>query len=125
MFLFAIPAGAMVDIVDKRRFLLVGEACNTAVACAFAALVWLHLVTPTRLLIFSFLVAAANAFTAPAWQAVVPLLVPKSELPQAVAANSVGFNVSRAVGPALGWRAPRRFRGRRRPSWPTPSAIWE
>jgi MFS family permease len=102
MFLFAIPAGAMVDIVDKRRFLLVGEACNTAVACAFAALVWLHLVTPTRLLLFSFLVAAANAFTAPAWQAVLPLLVPKSELPQAVAANSVGFNVSRAVGPALG-----------------------
>jgi predicted MFS family arabinose efflux permease len=102
MFLFAIPAGAMVDIVDKRRFLLVGEICNTAIACVFAALVWFHLVTSAGLLLFSFLVAAANALTAPAWQAVVTLLVPKSDLPQAVAANSVGINASRAVGPALG-----------------------
>ena len=87
MFLFAIPAGAMVDIVDKRRFLLVGEICNTAIACVFAALVWFHLVTSAGLLLFSFLVAAANALTAPAWQAVVTLLVPKSDLPQAVAAT--------------------------------------
>ena len=101
MFLFAIPAGAIVDIVDKRRFLIVGETCNTAIACVFAALVWFDLVTPGRLLVFSFLVAAANAFTAPAWQAVVSLLVPKSDLPRAVAANSAGVNVSRAVGPAL------------------------
>jgi MFS family permease len=80
----------------------VGEICNTAIACVFAALVWFHLVTSAGLLLFSFLVAAANALTAPAWQAVVTLLVPKSDLPQAVAANSVGINASRAVGPALG-----------------------
>jgi MFS family permease len=102
MFLFAIPAGAMVDIVDKREFLLMGEISITAISSVFAALVWFHLVTPAGLLFFSFLVAAASALTAPAWQAVVSLLVPKSELPQGVAANSVGINVSRAVGPALG-----------------------
>jgi predicted MFS family arabinose efflux permease len=102
MFLFAIPAGALVDIVDRRLFLIIGESAVTLTAIAFAALVWLHFITPVTLLVFSFIVTAASAMTAPAWQAVVPLLVPKSDLPAAIAANSVGINVSRAVGPALG-----------------------
>ena len=102
MFLFAIPAGALVDIVDRRLFLIVGETAVTVTSTAFAVLVWLHLITPTSLLLFTFLVTVASAVTAPAWQAVVPQLVPKPELPSAIAANSVGINVSRAVGPALG-----------------------
>jgi MFS family permease len=102
MFLFAIPAGALVDIVDRRLFLIIGETAVTVTSAAFAALVWLHLITPWSLLVFSFLVTVASAVTAPAWQAVVPQLVPKPELPSAIAANSVGINVSRAVGPALG-----------------------
>ena len=83
-------------------FLIVGETAVTVTSTAFAALVWLHLITPGSLLWFSFLVTVASAVTAPAWQAVVPQLVPKAELPGAIAANSVGINVSRAVGPALG-----------------------
>ena len=102
MFLFAIPAGALVDIVDRRLFLIVGESAVTVTSTAFAALVWFHMITPTSLLVFSFIVTAASAMTAPAWQAVVPQLVPKPDLPTAIAANSVGINVSRAVGPALG-----------------------
>jgi len=102
MFLFAIPAGALIDIVDQRRFLICGEVAVTITSTAFAALVWLHLVTPIGLLLFSFIVTVGSAITYPAWQAVVPRLVPKPELPAAVAANSVGINVSRAVGPALG-----------------------
>jgi MFS family permease len=102
MFLFAIPAGALADIVNQRRFLIVGESTITAVSAAFAALVWLHLITPASLLLFSFVVAVGSAMTAPAWQAVVGKLVPKADLPSAVAANSVGVNVSRAIGPALG-----------------------
>ena len=102
MFLFAIPAGALVDIVDRRLFLIIGESAVTLTSTAFAALVWLHFITPVTLLVFSFIVTAASAMTAPAWQAVVPQLVPKSDLPAAIAANSVGINVSRAVGPALG-----------------------
>jgi predicted MFS family arabinose efflux permease len=102
MFLFAIPAGALVDMVDQRRFLLIGESAITITSIAFAALVWLHLVTPVSLLIFSFVVTVGSALLAPAWQAVVAQLVPKEELTAAVAANSVGINVSRAVGPALG-----------------------
>jgi predicted MFS family arabinose efflux permease len=102
MFLFAIPAGALADIVNQRRFLIVGESTITVVSTAFAALVWLHLITPVSLLLFSFVVTVGSAMTAPAWQAVVAKLVPKPDLPSAVAANSVGINVSRAIGPALG-----------------------
>ena len=102
MFLFAIPAGALADIVNQRRFLIVGESTITAVSAAFAMLVWLYLITPASLLLFSFVVAIGSAMTAPAWQSVVAKLVPKSDLPSAVAANSAGINVSRAIGPALG-----------------------
>ena len=102
MFLFAIPAGALADIVNQRRFLIFGECSITIASTAFAALVWLHLITPGSLLVFSFIVTVGSAVTAPAWQAVVSQLVPKSELSPAVAANSVGVNVSRAIGPALG-----------------------
>jgi predicted MFS family arabinose efflux permease len=102
MFLFAIPAGALADIVNQRRFLILGESCITIVSAAFAALVWLHLITPGSLLVFSFIVTVGSAMTAPAWQSVVAQLVPKADLPSAVAANSVGINVSRAIGPAIG-----------------------
>jgi MFS family permease len=102
MFLFAIPAGALADIVNQRRFLIFGESTITAVSAAFATLVWLHLITPVSLLVFSFIVTVGSAMTAPAWQSVVSQLVPKADLPGAVAANSVGINVSRAIGPALG-----------------------
>jgi MFS family permease len=102
MFLFAIPAGALADIVDRRKFLIVGELTIMIVSTIFAAIVWFDLATPTNLLVFTFLSSAASALTSPAWQAVVPQLVTKQEMNAAVAANSVGVNVSRAVGPALG-----------------------
>jgi MFS family permease len=65
-------------------------------------MVGLGLATPGNLLLFTFLIGAAGALTVPAWQAVVPQLVPKDDLPTAIAANSVGVNISRALGPALG-----------------------
>jgi len=71
------------------------------VSTAFAVVVWLGLATPVNLLVFTFLSSIPNALTSPAWQAVVPQLVPKQDLNPAVAANSAGMNVSRAVGPAL------------------------
>src|SRR5437016_2684979 len=96
MFLFAIPAGALADIVDRRKFLIVGEVAIMVTSAAFAAIVWLGIATPLNLLLFTFLSGAASALTAPAWQAVVPQLVPKPDLNPAIAANSVGVNVSRA-----------------------------
>src|SRR5207245_2765408 len=96
------PLIALTDSLDKRRFLLWGEGFIAVTSALMAGLVWLDLVTAPRLLVLAFLVSAGDALTAPPWQAVVPLLVPPAELRPAVAANGVGFNISRALGPALG-----------------------
>jgi MFS family permease len=105
IFLFAIPAGAFADIFDKRKFLIVFETLTTALSALYAAMVGFGLATPANLLGFTFLVGATGALTVPAWQSVVPQLVPKDDLTSAVAANSVGVNISRAVGPAVGGAA--------------------
>jgi predicted MFS family arabinose efflux permease len=105
IFLLALPAGALADIFDKRKYLIVVETLYTAVSALYAAMVGLGLATPGNLLLFTLMIGAAGALTAPAWQAVVPLLVPKDDLPAAIAANSVGVNISRALGPALGGAA--------------------
>jgi MFS family permease len=101
MFLFALPAGALADIIDKRRFILALEILIAFVSAVFAAQVSFDIVTPGPLLVFMFLVADFAALEAPAWQAIVPRLVPKQDLGPAIAANSVGVNISRAIGPAL------------------------
>jgi MFS family permease len=101
MFLFALPAGALADIIDKRRFILTLEVLVTLVSVVFAGLVSADLVTARTLLLFMFVSSTLSALEAPAWQSIVPQLVPKEELAAAVAANSVGVNISRAVGPAL------------------------
>jgi len=102
MCLLVFPAGVLADVIDRRRLLITVQVASTVVAAVFAMFVWFDLITPTRLLLFTFLVGAGAALMAPPWQAVVPQLVPKHDLAGAVAANSIGFNVSRAVGPALG-----------------------
>ncbi len=105
IFLLALPAGAFADIFDKRKYLIVVESLYTAVSAVYAAIVWLGLATPGNLLLFTLLIGGAGALTAPAWQAVVPLLVAKDDLSAGIAANSVGVNISRALGPALGGAA--------------------
>lgn len=101
LFLFALPAGALADIIDKRRFLILIETSTTVVSAIFAIMVWIGRVTPNLLLVFMFFIGVGGALGAPAWQAIVPELVPRQDLTPAVAANSVGINISRAVGPAL------------------------
>lgn len=102
MFLLALPAGAIADIVDRRKFLIVAEIILTVLSALYAGIVSFGLATPVNLLLFTFLIGAAGALTVPAWQTIVPQLVPKQDLHPAIAANSAGVNVSRAVGPALG-----------------------
>ncbi len=101
LFLFALPAGAWADMVDKRRFILWLEILTTVFSAVFAVLVTLHVVTPVVLLAFVFLLGSLGAIETPAWQAIVPQLVPPESLTSAVASNSVGVNVSRVLGPAL------------------------
>jgi MFS family permease len=101
MFLFGIPAGALADILDRRKLLIVVQVAVTAIVTGFSLLVWLGRITPASLLGFTFLMGAGAALIAPTWQAIVPQLVPRDEMPPAVTANSVGINISRAIGPAL------------------------
>jgi predicted MFS family arabinose efflux permease len=101
MFLFALAGGALADIVDRRRLLIVIQATVAALVASFGLLVWSGHVTPTTLLAFAFLAGTAAALIAPAWLSIIPQLVPRPYLQPAVALNGVGINVSRAVGPAL------------------------
>lgn len=101
IFLFALLAGALADRVDKRRFLIATNVVLAAVVAVMAALTALGAMTPVLLLAFTFTIGAGAAFMAPAWQAIVPGLVPRESLQPAIALNSMGINVSRAIGPAL------------------------
>jgi MFS family permease len=101
MFLFSVPAGALADIIDRRRLLIAVQIAAAALAALFAIVVWLDWATSDRLLTFILLSGITTILTAPAWQAIVPQLVSKKELSAAVALNGVGFNVSRAIGPAF------------------------
>lgn len=101
IFLFALLAGAVADIVDRRKLLIVVNTYMGIVAAGLALIVSFKLVTPLLLLVFTFLLGTGAAFAAPAWQAIVPQLVPRVELSAAITLNSMGINMSRAIGPAL------------------------
>jgi MFS family permease len=98
----ALPAGALADIVDRRRILLVSQTIMGSAALGMAAVVYFDVVTPWLLLTLGLVLGAGLAINLPAWQALVPDLVPRGLVASAVALNSVSFNVARAVGPALG-----------------------
>ena len=100
--LLALPAGALADIVDRRRLLLFSQGWMLVAAALLGALTIAHLTTPWSLLALSLALGAGSAMNAPAWQAIVPELVPRQELTPAISLGSISFNLSRAVGPALG-----------------------
>src|ERR1700688_434123 len=102
LFLFTLPSGALADVIDSRRLLIVVEVAILAVSVVFAGLVSLKLATPSLLLATTFLLGVGGALTSPAWGATIPMLVPKQDLDSATAANGVAFNIGRAAGPALG-----------------------
>ncbi len=101
-FLLALPAGAIADIVDRRRLLIFSQAWMLLAAIALAVSTLAGLANPTVLLLLTFSLGLGAAMNAPAWQAIVHELVPREELTAAVSLNSVAFNIARAVGPALG-----------------------
>lgn len=98
----ALSAGALADIIDRRKLLLAAQSYMLCVAAALSALTFAHLITPTVLIAMSLLLGVGAALTQPAWQAIVPELLPRDQIASGVAINSAGFNVSRAVGPAVG-----------------------
>ncbi|GGJ95777.1 MFS transporter [Luteimonas terricola] len=100
--LFSLVAGAMADNFDRRRMMLGAQLFMLLVSVVLALCAWAGLITPWLLLLFTFLIGCGAAFNAPAWQASVGDMVPRAELPGAVAINSMGFNIARSVGPAIG-----------------------
>jgi len=102
IFLLAIPAGVLSDILDRRRFLI---AVQLLLACVSGTLLWLsktNTLTVEYLVALTFVGGIGGALMGPTWQSIVPELVPRNDLKNAVALNSLGINVARAVGPAAG-----------------------
>jgi MFS family permease len=102
LFLFTIPAGALTDLVDSRRLLLGVNIAIFAFSALFAGVVSLGLGSPEALLAATFVLGVGGALAAPAWVSIAPLLAPPQDLDSAIAANTAGYNVSRALGPAIG-----------------------
>lgn len=99
--LFGLFAGAMADIVDRRKLILATQVVLLVASALLGAASIAGWVGPATLLAMTFVVGAGFAFYQPAQQASVNDLVVRSDLPQAVSLNAVGFNVSRAIGPAI------------------------
>ncbi len=100
--IFSLAAGALADSFDRRRIMLAALAFMLGVSFALAAVAYAGLMTPWLLLAFTFLIGCGVALYNPSWQASVGDIVPRAALPQAVLLNSVGFNLMRSIGPAIG-----------------------
>ena len=100
--LVGMPAGALADVFDRRRLLIVTQSMMMGSAALMAALTFAHHITPVGVLGLTFLLGTGFALTGPAWSAIQPDLVPAEQFSQAVALNSMTYNVGRAVGPAVG-----------------------
>ena len=101
LFLLTLPAGALTDVVDPRRLLIVTQTLAVAISVAFAAAASAGLAGPTSLLTTSFLMGMCGALAAPAWLLITTLLVRTAELDSAIAIDTAGYNVARAIGPAI------------------------
>ena len=95
-------AGATADIFDRRRLLIFWQTWMLSAVALLSLLTFFNIISPWVLLILTFLLNVGTAMNSPAWQAIMPELVPREQLPEAVSLNSAGFNLARALGPALG-----------------------
>ena len=101
VFFLALPAGVFADVFDRRRLLMVVQTAALLTAATLAALTAAGQVRPPLLLTFTFLLGCAQTLTMPAWQALIPELVPRAQLPSASALGGISMNLARAVGPAV------------------------
>jgi MFS family permease len=95
-------AGATADIFDRRRLLIFWQAWMLTAVAILSVLTFFDIISPWILLILTFLLNIGAAMNSPAWQAIVPEVIPRAQLPDAISLNSAGFNLARALGPALG-----------------------
>lgn len=102
LFLLALPAGALADLVDRRKLIIIAQVGAVLTAIGMASLAYLGKLTAPLLLLATFQLGIASAFTMPAWQALIPEVVGKSSLSAAIGLSSVGFNLARSIGPVVG-----------------------
>lgn len=107
--LFALAAGTLADIVDRRRYLMLTQGWMLLSATALATASHLHLLSPWLLLVLTFSMGCGAAMAMPAQAAIVSELVPRPLLAPAVALNSIGINIARSIGPAIGGLIVARF----------------
>jgi MFS family permease len=100
--LLGLLAGATADIFDRRKLLIFWQAWMLGSVSILAVLTFVGYVSPWTLLSFTFLLNIGSAMNNPAWQAIVPELVPREMIPDSVSLNAASNNLARAVGPALG-----------------------
>lgn len=100
--LFSLASGALADSYDRRRVMLTAQCFMLAVSALLTLVAYFGLITPWLLLSFTFLIGCGTALNNPSWQASVGDMVPRPVMPAAVALNSMGFNMTRSVGPAIG-----------------------
>ena len=99
--LFSLIGGVFADRYDRRRTLIASQVIQMSTSGALAVLMFFHVVQIWHILVLSFLTGAAQSFGGPAYQSLIPSLVDKKDLPNAVALNSIQFNVARVLGPLL------------------------
>jgi MFS family permease len=99
--LFTLIGGVLADRYDRRRTLLASQYVQMSTSAVLAVLMYFHAVQIWHILVLSFVTGLAQAFGGPAYQSLVPSLVAKKDLPNAVALNSIQFNVARVIGPTL------------------------
>lgn len=100
-FLLALPAGAIADVVDRRKMLLFTQGWMLVVAALLGVLTVAGITTPWILLVLTFALSVGSAMNMPVWQAIVPELVAKEELSSAVTLSGIVINLSRSIGPAV------------------------
>lgn len=100
--LFSLASGAIADSFDRRKVMLVAQGFMLVISILLTIFAYKGLITPWMLLSFTFLIGCGTALNNPSWQASVGDMVPREDLPAAVALNSMGFNLTRSVGPAIG-----------------------
>ncbi len=100
--LFSLAAGALADNFNRRNVMMLAQILMTAASAALAALSMMGMLTPWTLLGLTFLIGCGTALHNPSWQASIGDLVPRDTVPEAVSLNSIGFNMMRSVGPAIG-----------------------
>jgi MFS family permease len=110
--MLGLVAGATADIYDRRRLLIFWQAWMLATVAVLSVLTFFGVISPWILLALTFALNIGSAMNNPAWQAIVPELVPPSQIADAVALNSAAYNLARAVGPALGGLAVAAFGNR-------------